>query len=78
MEPAGPPLYRYHRIGSLTDRFDLEVGFPVGAPIDGDDRVTAGTLPEGRYLVLDTAGIRTRSPARTLPWSTGPTPMTWR
>ena len=56
VEPAGPPLYRYHRIGNLADRFDVEVGFPIASPIEGDDRVTAGTLPEGRYLVLDHRG----------------------
>ncbi len=54
--PVGPPLYRYHRIGNLTDRFDVEVGFPVAAPVAGDDRVTAGALPAGRYLVLDHHG----------------------
>jgi effector-binding domain-containing protein len=53
---AGPPLYRYHRIGNLTDRFDVEVGFPVAAPVAGDDRVRSGVLPAGRYLVLDHRG----------------------
>lgn len=51
-EPAGPPFYRYHVIGGMADRFDLEVGFPVAAPMAGDDRVIAGALPAGRYLVL--------------------------
>ncbi len=54
--PAGPPLYRYHQIGNLTDRFELEVGFPVATPVAGDERVTAGALPAGRYLVLEHRG----------------------
>ncbi|WP_152365532.1 GyrI-like domain-containing protein [Microlunatus speluncae] len=56
LAPAGPPLYRYHLIGNLTDRFDVEVGFPVAAPVAGDERVITGALPAGRYLVLEHRG----------------------
>lgn len=52
ISPAGPPFYRYHVIGGMVDRFDLEVGFPVSTAVDGDDRVRADALPAGRYVVL--------------------------
>lgn len=54
--PTGPPLYRYHLIGSLTERFDVEVGFAVAEPLPGDERVTSGAFPAGRYLVLEHRG----------------------
>jgi effector-binding domain-containing protein len=54
--PAGPPFYRYHEIGGMAERFDVEVGFPVAAPVKGDDRVRAGSLPAGRYVLAEHHG----------------------
>lgn len=50
--PAGPLFYRYRLIGDRTERrFDLEVGFPVAEPVEGDGRVVAGSRPAGSYAV---------------------------
>ncbi|OLF13433.1 GyrI-like domain-containing protein [Actinophytocola xanthii] len=49
--PAGPLFYRYRVIGGLDEEFEVEVGVPVGAPVDGDGRVLAGAAPPGRYAV---------------------------
>ena len=43
--PAGPPFARYHPLGD--DRFRVEAGFPVSAPIEAAGEVTAATLPGG-------------------------------
>lgn len=54
--PAGAPYYRYRVIGGFEDKFDVEVGYPVAAPVTGDDRVLAGVLPAGDYVVADHVG----------------------
>ena len=41
---TGPPFSRYRRAG---DRFEVEAGFPIDAPIDGEGRVEASSLPGG-------------------------------
>ncbi|TVT51536.1 AraC family transcriptional regulator [Amycolatopsis rhizosphaerae] len=43
--PAGPPFARFHIRGD--DRFTVEAGFPVTAPIEATDRVVPSTLPGG-------------------------------
>jgi effector-binding domain-containing protein len=43
---VGPPYARYHRLGEA--RFEVEAGFPVAAPVDGDEEVHASSLPAGR------------------------------
>lgn len=43
--PTGPPFARYHQLGD--DRFEVEAGFPVSAPINPSGEVTPGTLPAG-------------------------------
>jgi effector-binding domain-containing protein len=48
VEPAGPPFLRYHVI-DMTGEMDIEVGIPVAAALPGDERVTPGVLPAGRY-----------------------------
>lgn len=42
---AGPPFTRYHEIGE--EEVDLEVGFPVDQPLEGDGVLEAGELPGG-------------------------------
>lgn len=49
--PAGAPFFRYYRVDMETG-IDLEWGVPVAAPIEGDGRVVAGSLPAGRYARL--------------------------
>ncbi|MBZ0290337.1 MAG: GyrI-like domain-containing protein, partial [Anaerolineae bacterium] len=50
-EPAKPPFLRYHVI-DMEGEMDIEVGFPVDAPMPGNDRVQPGVIPAGRYASL--------------------------
>ncbi|NEE01496.1 GyrI-like domain-containing protein [Phytoactinopolyspora halotolerans] len=53
--PAGSPFFRYNRIDMAAD-LEVEVGVPVEAAVAGDDTVTAGTLPGGRYATVTHVG----------------------
>lgn len=53
--PAGAPFIRYHVIDMMTE-LDIEMGVPVAARAEGDDRVKAGALRAGRYVVLRHVG----------------------
>jgi effector-binding domain-containing protein len=44
---VGPPYARYHRLDE--DRFEVEAGFPVAAPVVDDDEVVASSLPGGPH-----------------------------
>ncbi|GAA4413632.1 GyrI-like domain-containing protein [Actinokineospora soli] len=48
---TGPPLYRYYA-GDVGTPIEVEVGWPVAAPLPPSSRVRAGVLPAGRYAVL--------------------------
>jgi len=50
LEPAGPPFFRYHVIGDQDIPFRLDVGWPVGSAVSGDERVRAGVIPAGSYV----------------------------
>ena len=52
---AGAPFIRYLTT-DMERKLDLEVGFPVPAAVPGDERITAGILPAGRYAVLEYTG----------------------
>jgi effector-binding domain-containing protein len=49
--PASAPFLKYNVIGS-SGTLDVEAGFPVDAPVTGDDRVLAGVLPGGRFATV--------------------------
>ncbi|OLF06146.1 hypothetical protein BLA60_32940 [Actinophytocola xinjiangensis] len=49
--PAGALFYRHVVVGGLTEKFEVEVGVPVAAPVVADGRVVAGRKPAGRYAV---------------------------
>ena len=51
LQPAGPPFLRYHVI-DMAGEMDIEVGIPVETPLPGDERVSWGVLPAGRYASL--------------------------
>jgi hypothetical protein len=51
IEPAGPPLLRYHVI-NMEGEMDIEVGIPVAKALPGNGRVCPGVLPAGRYASL--------------------------
>lgn len=53
--PAGPPFWKYNVVDMDRD-LEVEVGAPVAAAVDGDDRVLAGVLPPGRYATLRYTG----------------------
>lgn len=48
---AGPPIFRYLTIGD-DGAMELDFCIPLSAPAAGDQRVQAGTLPDGRYATL--------------------------
>ncbi|MDH3642238.1 MAG: GyrI-like domain-containing protein [Gammaproteobacteria bacterium] len=47
--PVGAPFIRYLRIAAEQDRYDIEVGIPVGKALAGEGRIGAGVFPAGRY-----------------------------
>jgi effector-binding domain-containing protein len=49
VDPRGRPLARYHVLHDHT--FEVEVGFPVEASVEGDGRVQPSSLPGGRVVV---------------------------
>lgn len=51
VQPAGAPFVKYDLI-DMDRRLEIEIGIPVAAPTDGDERVQAGTLPGGKYAQL--------------------------
>lgn len=52
--PVGPPFARYFEHSPA--RMALEAGFPVGAPVSGDERVKPGDLPAGQIVQTLHAG----------------------
>jgi effector-binding domain-containing protein len=54
VQPSGPPFARYHHFS--PDNVDIEVGFPVPAPVAGAGRVVASELPGGTVAVTDHLG----------------------
>lgn len=47
---SGAPFFRY--LGGNMSHLEVDVGVPVAAPVEGDGRVIADTLPAGRYAVV--------------------------
>jgi effector-binding domain-containing protein len=54
--PDGAPFIRYHVI-DMERLMDVEVGIPVAKALTGDERVSAGALPPGRYASLVYIGV---------------------
>ena len=50
-QPDGPPFWKYNVI-DMAGELEIEAGVAVAAPVEGDDRVSAGTLPAGRYAYV--------------------------
>ncbi|MGH3258019.1 MAG: GyrI-like domain-containing protein [Streptosporangiaceae bacterium] len=53
--PAGAPFWKYNVI-DMDRELEIEAGVTVPQPLAGDGRVTAGTLPGGRYATLTHVG----------------------
>src|SRR5215469_5944676 len=50
-QPAGEPFFKYNVI-DMERQLEVEVGFPVAAPVTGEDQVLAAVLSAGRYATL--------------------------
>jgi effector-binding domain-containing protein len=48
--PSGAPFFKYNVI-DMERQLEVEVGWPVAASLDGDERVLVSVLPAGRYAV---------------------------
>ncbi|HTC70937.1 MAG TPA: GyrI-like domain-containing protein [Acidothermaceae bacterium] len=48
--PSGPPFVKYNVI-DMERQLEIEVGWPIPALLDADERVLVGELPSGRYVV---------------------------
>ena len=53
--PSGPPFWKYNLI-DMERGMEVEAGVTTEKPVEGDDRVHAGTLPAGRYATLRHVG----------------------
>jgi effector-binding domain-containing protein len=49
--PSGVSFIRYLVINMMA-KLDIELGWPVASPLSGNDRISAGALPAGRYASL--------------------------
>jgi effector-binding domain-containing protein len=49
--PSGPSFVRIWT-SDMTAKLDIEVGVPVEAPPNGDERVIVGSIPSGSYVTL--------------------------
>lgn len=61
--PAGPPFIHY-AVFEPGGRFAVDVAAPVQEGVHGDERVSAGTLPAGRWVVhVHRGAYRATTPA---------------
>ncbi|HEU5483315.1 MAG TPA: GyrI-like domain-containing protein [Microlunatus sp.] len=49
IEPAGPVFFNY-KVINMPGPMHVEAGVPIGVTVRGDDAVSAGELPAGRYV----------------------------
>jgi effector-binding domain-containing protein len=48
---SGAPFIRYLTT-DMSKKLDIEVGVPVAAAVSGNDRISTGVFPAGRYATL--------------------------
>jgi effector-binding domain-containing protein len=53
--PAGAPFFRYHVIDMETG-MQVEAGVPVESAVEGEGDIQPGTLPAGRFVVVEHIG----------------------
>jgi effector-binding domain-containing protein len=71
--PAGAPFWKYNVI-EMAGQMEVEVGVPIAAAVDGDERILADVLPAGRYATLQHTGHPSELMAATatlLDWAKG-------
>jgi effector-binding domain-containing protein len=55
IEPTGAPIFKYNRI-DMDGELEIEAAVPVAAVAEGDNLVTFGILPAGRYATVTHVG----------------------
>ena len=48
LSPSGAPFLKYNLI-NMAGKMDLEMGWPTEKVLKGNERITTGTLPAGKY-----------------------------
>lgn len=56
LAPSGAPFFRYLRVDMEAELFEVEVGWPVASPVQGEGEIIGGMLPAGRYGVILNTG----------------------
>jgi len=51
LTPSGAPFVRYYDTSDMARGIEIEVGVPVDGAAAGDERVSVGEIPAGRYVV---------------------------
>jgi effector-binding domain-containing protein len=85
LAPAGAPFWRYDLI-DMERELQIAAGFAIAKPVEGDERVQAGVLPGGRYVVVRhvghprtlydaTARLLSWADQQGLTWDVTPTPQ---
>lgn len=54
-KPSGPPFFRY-LVVDTDQHLEVEAAQPVARPVSGDETVSTGIVPAGRYLVATHIG----------------------
>ena len=54
VKPTGPGFAVYYEVGAVV--VDVEVGYPIGVEVEGNDRVKFGELPATKAAVASYAG----------------------
>jgi effector-binding domain-containing protein len=53
-QPAGAPFVAYYNMD--MEDLDLEIGFPVAVPLDGNDEINRSEIPAGKYVSMTYKG----------------------
>ncbi len=55
LAPSGAPFIRYLTT-DMARKLDIEIGWPVASAVAGDERISTGVFPAGRYATLNYFG----------------------
>lgn len=69
IEATGAPFLRYHVI-DMKGEMDIEVGIPVPEMSAGNERISAGQLPAGRYASVIYTGHGLTGNKKLIGWAT--------
>ena len=51
IDPIGPVFFNY-KVINMPGPMHIEAGVPIASEVDGDEAVSAGVLPAGRYVTV--------------------------